>query len=276
MLKIQSAEVIPLQLGNTKSTRYVLKATDAIQNDPFVVFADDEFSYDTFPNHPHKGIQTVSYVLEGNISHYDSSSGEGGRLGEGDFQIMTAGRGIIHSEQPDEGEIAHGLQLWVNLSSEHKKVEGNYQDLSYEDVPFIEIDGGKIEVYAGAIGEVASPLKQLTPFNYVVLKLKKGATYKLPVPADFNSFIYVLEGQLKISGELVQSEELVRMGINAEADDILFEAETDSHLVYFGGQPIREPIFVKGPFVMNNQEEMKQSYADYRNGDFLGGKPYDH
>ncbi|MBQ0140248.1 MAG: pirin family protein [Kurthia sp.] len=273
-MKIKSVESIPLQLGKNKQTRHVLQATEAEKSDPFVVLADDEFEHEAFPKHPHKGIQTVTYVLEGSLRHYDSQSQVEGELSAGDFQIMTAGRGIIHSEMPAENEVVRGLQLWVNLSSEHKKVAPNYQDLKYADVPKLTFDGGKIEIYAGSLEDVSSPLTLLTPFNYFSIHLKSGTSYKLPVPADFNSFIYVLEGEVSIAEELVQNFEFAKMGRNEAADEIQLTAMKDTHLVYFGGQPIREPIVVRGPFVMNTQAEMKSSYADFRNGDFLGGAPY--
>lgn len=273
-MKIQNVESIPLQLGKSKRTRHVLQATNVEQSDPFIILADDEFEHEAFPKHPHKGIQTVSYVLDGTIRHYDSQNTEGEEVTAGDFQIMTAGRGIIHSEMPPEGEEAHGLQLWVNLSSENKKRLPDNQILRHEDVPTIKVEGGTIEVYAGSIGEVKSPLNLLTPFNYFAIKLQKGAIYTLPVPADFNSFLYVIEGEVEISGERVQDNEFATMGMNEQQEEIQLSAVKDVHFVYFGGQPIREPIFVKGPFVMNTKEEMKQSYADYRNGLFLDGAPY--
>lgn len=273
-MKVQSVESIPLHLGESKETRYVLQSNNVEASDPFVLLADDEFEHEAFPKHPHKGIQTVSYVLDGSIRHYDSQSKVEEELHAGDFQIMTAGRGIIHSEMPPAGEIAHGLQLWVNLSSEHKKRMPEHQSLRYEDVPTIKLEGGTVAVYAGSIEEVKSPLNLLTPFNYFAIKLQKGTSYTFPVPADFNSFIYVLEGEVEISGESVQDYEFATMGMNEHAEEIQLTAVKDVHLVYFGGQPIREPIVVKGPFVMNTKEEMKQSYADYRNGLFLGGEPY--
>jgi len=121
MLGIHTIQSIALQRGDGRNLRYVLQLQDPMKSDPFIILADDKFAHNTFADHPHKGMQTVTYVLEGGLTHFDSKTGGGGRLTEGDFQIMTAGRGIIHNENPDVGEEVRVLQLWVNLSSENKK-----------------------------------------------------------------------------------------------------------------------------------------------------------
>lgn len=121
MLPIHTIQSISLQRGDGRNLRYVLQLKDPMANDPFIILADDKFAHNTFADHPHKGMQTVTHVLEGSLTHYDSKTGTGGKLSEGDFQIMTAGRGIIHNENPDRGEEVRVLQLWVNLSPENKK-----------------------------------------------------------------------------------------------------------------------------------------------------------
>lgn len=274
MLKPNEIHTIPLQQSEGRAVRLVLDTRDLQANDPFVILADDTFAHNTFADHPHKGIQTVTYVLDGSLTHYDSKTGTGGRLSEGDFQIMTAGRGIIHNENPDHGEEARVMQLWVNLSSEHKKVDGQYEDLAFKDVPTAKIEGGLLEVYAGKVGELISPLKQFTPFTFAVVTLQAGASYHLPVQADFSNNVYVLEGDIKISGENASKFQAATFAVNDEATTISFEAKTPAKIAYFGGQPIRQPIAARGPFVMNTNEELKEAFADYRNGQFLDGAPY--
>ena len=173
MLNIKTIQHIDLQKGDGRNLRYTLRPDDLMDNDPFIILADDQFAHNTFADHPHKGIQTVTYVLEGSLEHYDSRTGGGGRLAEGDFQIMTAGRGIIHNENPDRGEEVRVLQLWVNLSPENKKVDGQYEDLKHADVPVLEFDGGKFEVYAGEVNGVVSPMQLFTPFLYTAVTVNK-------------------------------------------------------------------------------------------------------
>lgn len=176
MLTIHSVQPIPLQGGNGRQVRLVLQPTNPQEHDPFIILADDQFAHNTFADHPHKGIQTVTYVIDGSLEHYDSKTNGGGRLNPGDFQIMTAGRGIIHNENPDPGQEARVLQLWVNLSSEHKKVDGQYEDLAHKNVPSVEFDGGKIEVYAGEMNGVKSSMKLFTPFTFAAVTVENGAS----------------------------------------------------------------------------------------------------
>lgn len=274
MLKINKVQSIPLQKGDGRNLRYVLQLQDPMENDPFLILADDDFAHNTFADHPHKGIQTVTHILKGSLTHYDSKTAGGGKLSEGDFQIMTAGRGIIHNENPDRGTSVRVLQLWVNLSPENKKQPGNYQDLSKANVPVKEIEGGNIQVFAGEIDGVKSPMDLLTPFDYAQVNLQKGATYEFPVQAGFNTYVYGLEGEFKINDEQLKAFDTVRFEISEEADVISIEATEDMSLVVFSGEPIKEPVAAQGPFVMNTHEELQEAFASYRNGTFLEGTPY--
>lgn len=275
MLQIKKVQSIPLQKGDGRNLHYVLQLKEPMENDPFIIMADDDFAHDTFADHPHKGIQTVTYVLEGSLTHYDSKTAGGGRLSEGDFQIMTAGRGIIHNENPDAGETVRVLQLWVNLSSENKKQPGNYQDLPSQDAPVKEIEGGSVKVLAGKVDGVESPLELLTPFIYAHVKLEKGAKYDFPVQAGFNTYLYGLEGSFTLNGtEKLVAFDTAQFDISNETDVITIEANEATSLVIYGGEPIKEPVIAQGPFVMNTKEEIKEAFASYRNGTFLEGTPY--
>ena len=274
MLSIRTIQAIPLQQGDGRHLRYVLQPNNLMDNDPFIILADDKFSHNTFANHPHKGIQTVTYVLEGNLQHYDSKTGGGGRLYEGDFQIMTAGSGIIHNENPDPGEDARVLQLWVNLSSENKKVPGQYQDLPHGQVPVLPIEGGMIEVYAGEINGVSSPLKLFTPFLYTVVSLEEGARYKFPIPAGYNSYLYMLEGKAEVSEQSINTFDVLHFELSETADIIPLTAIGKTKIIIFSGEPIKQPVVARGPFVMNTVEEINEAFASYRNGTFLQGTPY--
>lgn len=274
MLKINKVQSIPLQEGDGRNLRYVLQLQDPLENDPFLILADDDFAHNTFADHPHKGMQTVTHILGGSLTHYDSKTAGGGRLSEGDFQIMTAGRGIIHNENPDRGTSVRVLQLWVNLSPENKKQPGNYQDLKKENVPSKEIEGGSIQVFSGDVDGIQSPLELLTPFDYAQVNLTKGATYEFPVKAGFNTYVYGLEGAFTINGEALKAFDTVRFDIAEQQDHFKIEATENMKLIVFSGEPIKEPVAAQGPFVMNTQEELQEAFASYRNGTFLEGTPY--
>lgn len=273
MLAIKKIQQISLQNGDGRHLRYVLQPLDLMDNDPFIILADDKFAHNTFADHPHAGIQTVTYVLEGSLEHYDSRTGGGGRLEEGDFQIMTAGRGIIHNENPDRGEDVRVLQLWVNLSSEHKKVDGQYEDLKHADVPVIDIEGGKIEVFSGEVKGIHSPLKNFTPFTYAAITIENNEN-EFTIPAGYNSYLYVLEGDVEIQQQAVKPFDVIHFDIPETDEKIHFKATGKSKFVIFAGLPIKEPVVARGPFVMNTNEEILEKFENYRNGTFLDGKPY--
>ncbi|MER1986455.1 MAG: pirin-like C-terminal cupin domain-containing protein [Solibacillus sp.] len=234
---------------------------------------DDKFARNTFADHPHKGIQMVTYVLEASLTHYASKTAGGGRLNEGDFQIMTAASGIIHNENPDRGEEVRVLQLWVNLSSLHKKLPGQYEDLPKEKVPIFHFDGGQIEVLAGEVDGVASPLTLFTPFQYAAVTLEDGQ-YPFPIPAGYNTYLYVVEGHLTVNGQQLNTFDMVHFEISETADTIELTASEHAKVVIFAGLPIQESIVAQGPFVMNTQEEIQEAFSSYRNGTFLNGTPY--
>lgn len=273
MLKIKTIQHIDLQQSEGRNVRLTLQANNLMGNDPFIILADDKFTHNTFADHPHKGIQTVTYVLEGSLEHYDSRTGSGGRLNENDFQIMTAGRGIIHNENPDRGEEARVLQLWVNLSPEHKKVDGQYEDLKHDNVPVIPFDGGKIEVYAGEVNGVTSPIKLFTPFLFTAVTIENGSS-EIVIPAGYNTYLYVLEGTVEIQNKQVNAFDVIHFEIAPQSETISFNASSNAKFVVFSGEPIKAPVVARGPFVMNTQEEIAEAYASYRNGTFLDGKPY--
>lgn len=272
MLTIYSVRNVALQPGDGRNLRYALQPIDVYDNDPFIIMADDKFAHNTFADHPHKGIQTVTYVLEGSLTHYDSQTG-GGRLNAGDFQIMTAGSGIIHNENPDRDEEVRVLQLWVNLSSEHKKLPGQYEDLLKAHVPIVSFEGGQIEVLAGEVAGVASPLTLFTPFQYAAVTIEDGH-YSFPIAAGYNTYLYVLEGQPTVNGQLLNPFDMVHFEVNEHADTIELAANAQTKFVIFSGQPIKEPIVAQGPFVMNTQQEIQEAFLSYRNGTFLNGTPY--
>jgi redox-sensitive bicupin YhaK (pirin superfamily) len=222
-----------------------------------------------FPDHPHRGFETVSYVLEGEILHEDFK-GHKGRIGPGDLQWMSAARGIVHSEIPNViDKNIRGLQLWVNLKSAHKMLEPKYQEFRSEDiVTFSPEEGVTIKVIAGRSYGKESPVMTRTPTMFIDIKMKKGKKIKQEIPANYAGFIYALDGSAEFGENQHLSEAHHTLVLsNNEGTYIPVESTSDDcHFVVIAGEPIKEPIVQYGPFVMNTQEEIYQAFADYQHG----------
>ncbi|KAL0844803.1 hypothetical protein Bca101_018049 [Brassica carinata] len=225
--------------------------------DPFLML--DEFSVSPpagFPDHPHRGFETVTYVLEGTIY-------------AGDVQWMTAGRGIIHSEMPEE-EVNKGLQLWINLSSKEKMIEPNYQELSNSDIPKAEQNGVQVKVIAGESMGIQSPVYTRTPTMFVDFTLDPGAQFHQNVPQSWNAFAYVLEsgegGAVFGSSDSspVSSHNVVVFGQGNDGVSVWNKSSSKKlRFVLIAGEPIGEPVVQYGPFVMNTQAEIDMTIEDY-------------
>jgi redox-sensitive bicupin YhaK (pirin superfamily) len=230
------------------------------------------------PWHPHRGFETVTYMIDGLLQHNDSQGG-GGLISDGGTQWMTAGKGILHIETPpqhvvDAGGRFHGLQLWVNLPKRQKWVDPRYQDLNPEQVLLLSSDdgGALIRVIAGNVAGHEGPGSTYTPINMLHATVSPGAQLDLPWPADFNSLVYVLAG----SGTIGAGKRPLRMGqlaVLGHGDAVTLTADTkqDSHtasmeVLLLGGKPIREPVAWAGPFVMNTKAEIAQAFDDFEAG----------
>lgn len=241
--------------------------------DPFLLL--DEFKSDDasdyiagFPMHPHRGFETVTYMLEG-LMHHEDSTGESGDLTPGAVQWMTAGRGIVHSEMPTQKEgLIWGFQLWVNLPAKEKMREPRYQNIAPEAVPIIEReDGTVIKVIAGEVDGVTGAVNGIfTDPLYIDVKLPPNGKFKQSVAAGHNAFAYVLEGKVRFGEEEVVPSRLVTFG-----DGTVVEAETGEsggRFLLLAGKPLNEEIARHGPFVMNTRDEIKQAVSDYQSGKF--------
>ncbi|KAM5585382.1 pirin-like protein [Rosa sericea] len=235
--------------------------------DPFLVL--DEFSVTApagFPDHPHRGFETVTYMLQGAITHEDFE-GHKGTIGAGDVQWMTAGRGIVHSEMPAAQGTQKGLQLWINLSSKHKMIEPKYQEMVSKDIAEATKDGIKVRVIAGEALGTKSPIYTRTPTMYLDFTLKPGAHLQQPIPTSWNAFVYVLEGEgifgtpksLPVAGHHLL---LLGSGDGLEAWN---KSSKNLRFILVGGQPLGEPVKQLGPFVMNTEEEIDQTINDFEN-----------
>ncbi|GAA2498645.1 pirin family protein [Winogradskya humida] len=230
------------------------------------------------PWHPHRGFETVTYMIDGTMDHQDSLGG-GGSITNGDTQWMTAASGILHIEAPPEqlvttGGLFHGLQLWVNLPRAAKMIAPKYQDIrGKESALLTTADGGSlIRVIAGEVGGHAGPGSTFTPINLAHVTLQPGAQLDLPWQPDYNALVYVLAGRGTVGVEK-RPIQIGQLAAHSAGDAIRVNAAATQdtnipamELFIMGGRPIREPVAHYGPFVMNTQEELKQAFEDFQKG----------
>ena len=239
------------------------------------------------PWHPHRGFETVTYMIDGTFEHHDSNGG-GGVITNGDTQWMTAGAGILHIEKPPEwlvasGGLFHGFQLWVNLPAAQKWSAPRYQDIRASEVGLISSgDGGAlVRVIAGDVGGHAGPGSTYSPMTLVHATLSPGARLLLPWRADYNALVYAMAGFGSVGPEKrpIQTGQLAVFGegntITIDAQPIQESRSPSLDVLILGGRPIREPVAWMGPFVMNTREELLQAYADFQAGR-LGSIPAVH
>lgn len=235
--------------------------------DPFLML--DEFKVKRpagFPDHPHRGFETVTYMLKGKFAHEDFA-GHKGIIGPGDLQWMTAGRGIIHAEMPATDEENTGLQLWINLASKDKMVKPAYQELKSEDVPKVTKDGVTAIVIAGEALGVTSKVYTRTPTHYLHFIMEPNSRLEQPIPTGWNSFIYILSGQAYISRDddkgLCDAHHTI--ALKPEGDGVtVVTKDKPCSFVIISGKPIGEPVVQHGPFVMCTQQQIRDTFEDYQ------------
>ena len=241
--------------------------------DPFLML--DAFGSDKsddyiagFPDHPHRGFETVTYMIAGRMLHRDSAGNEG-LLQNGGVQWMTAGRGVIHSEIPQQADgVMEGFQLWLNLHSREKMNAPWYRDFQNQQLPqFQTPQGVAVTVIAGASHHVQGAVtREITQPIYLDLHMPKGASFEQILPTAHNAFVYVYRGEVRIAGQSVPVQRMAILANNAPADGVVIEASADAQLILVAGKPLKEPIVQYGPFVMNTKEEIYQALADFRDG----------
>ena len=244
--------------------------------DPFLLFDDfsseDENDYLLgFPMHPHRGIETVTYILKGKVNHRDSL-GNAGSITKGDIQWMTAGSGIIHEEMPQRSEEGlQGFQLWVNLPKEHKMMNPRYQDIKGEDVKVVKEGAMEVKVVAGEYGGEKGPVKDLmVSSTYLDITLLKEMSFEFPTPSEHNFFIYVIEGSLGVGEDIKQRAVENNIALLEKGDSFKCNSEKDGvRFLLIGGKPIGEPVAWRGPIVMNTEDELEVAFAEYQNGTFI-------
>lgn len=225
-----------------------------------------------FGPHPHRGMETVTFILDGDIAHKDSG-GNNSVIEGGGVQWMTAGKGLTHAEVSSEKFKKEGgpleiLQLWVNLPAKFKMTDPNYKGLQKEEIPVASLDGGKVkaQVVSGKIEDTAGAFETMTDINLSTLFFETGGTFSIKIPEDHNILCYIIKGEIRINGEIVQSLHLVEF--NNDSEDLRIEALADTIVLFGHAKPFDEPVVAQGPFVMNTVEEIEQAYADYQQGKF--------
>ncbi|MFL2902976.1 MAG: pirin family protein [Candidatus Pelagibacter sp.] len=243
--------------------------------DPFLML--DEFGSDSkddyiggFPAHPHRGIETVTYMLQGEFEHEDST-GAKGRMKSGDVQWMKTGSGIIHSEMPamTEGTL-HGFQLWINMPANLKMSKPNYIYIDAEEMQTHKDEGKIVKVIAGKFEQAEGPVKKhnVEPV-YLDIELKKDKEFNFELPSTHNSFIYLIKGEIKIGKHHHQKVENSKLILLEKGSELKVFGSTDSKFLLIAGKPIGEQIARGGPFVMNTKQEILQAVEDYHKGTFV-------
>jgi redox-sensitive bicupin YhaK (pirin superfamily) len=249
--------------------------------DPFLML--DAFGSDNpgdyiggFPNHPHRGFETVTYMIAGRMRHRDSAGHEG-LLQNGGVQWMTAGRGLIHSELPEQEEgLMEGFQLWLNLPAKDKMREPWYRDIQSEEIPeYTTAAGVHVRVIAGASHGIEGAVRREdTEPLYLDITVPPGAEFAQPLPDDYNALVYVFRESLWSAGSEVPTRRMAILANDPGSDGVVLRAGATNHsparALLIAGKPLREPIAQYGPFVMNTQEEVKQAVHDFQNGKFGG------
>ena len=243
--------------------------------DPFLML--DAFGSDKpgdyiagFPEHPHRGFETITYMLTGKMRHRDSAGNEG-VITDGGVQWMTAGRGVIHSEMPEQNDgLMEGFQLWLNLPARDKLQAPWYRDIPNAELPrFTTGAGVTVQVIAGASHGVQGAVERTgTEIVYLDLAMPAGARFEQALPTGHNAFLYVFRGEAIVGGKAVGQARMAILDNAEEADGVTITASSDCRVLLLAGRPLREPIAQHGPFVMNTQAELVQAFEDFRAGHF--------
>jgi len=262
--------------AGVKLTR-VIGGPDLPDLDPFLLL--DEFGTDKaedylagFPEHPHRGFETVTYMLDGRMRHRDNHGNEG-LLTPGAVQWMTAGRGLVHSEMPEqESGRMRGFQLWVNLPARDKMTAPKYQEFAPDRIPVARPAAGvEVKVIAGTVGDVQGPISQpATEPVYLDIALDAGKAWDYALPAGHNAFAYVFEGALTVGeGDEARPLDTHEMGVLGGGEVLTVRAGSrPARLIVVAGRPLREPVMRHGPFVMNTRQELMQAFVDFQEGRF--------
>lgn len=236
--------------------------------DPFLLL--DEFGSDNpndyiagFPPHPHRGFETITYMINGKFTHKDTAGNEG-HLSDGGVQWMTAGKGVIHSEMPEQTEgLVRGFQLWFNLPKEKKMIDPAYHDIQADQIPVVELEKGKVKVISGTFQNTTGPGRPHTGMIYLDVHLNDKQNIALPIEDDWNGFIYVYEGSIDANISVPKGNLAV---LGTKNDFVCSSTIKNTRFILVAGEPLNEPVARGGPFVMNTKSEILQAFEDYQSG----------
>ncbi len=243
--------------------------------DPFLLL--DHFGSDNpkdyikgFPWHPHRGMETVTYMWTGEVEHGDSM-GNKGTIKSGDLQWMTAGSGIIHQEMPQKYDgLMQGFQLWVNLPAKKKMIDPKYRGIEKQQIPIINKNGLKIKVISGKANGTEGPVRDLAiSIEYFDVELSGGKTFEHSVPKNHTIFAYVVEGSIGVQDKTIGQGQCAIFG---EGDSVKIASKNGSHFLFVSGQPLKEPVAWRGPIVMNTQGELDKAFEELDSGTFIKTK----
>ena len=267
---IQIIEGLETSDGAGVKLRRIIGGPDLNMLDPFLLF--DEFGSDDpndyiggFPPHPHRGFETITYMLNGKFKHKDSAGNEG-YLTDGSVQWMTAGKGVIHSEMPEQTDgLSRGFQLWLNLPKNLKMIDPSYNDIPAKSIPKIQIPGGYIKVICGEINGTKGPGRAHTGMFYYDILLSPKNNIEISVDDHWNSFIYIYNGKARITDKGLN---IGQLGVFSDSGKINLYADSSSELkcIIVGGEKLKEPVARGGPFVMNTKAEVLKAFSDYQEG----------
>lgn len=258
--------------GVTRRLTYL--RPDAEAWDPFILLGEDWFGKGSFSWHPHRGFETVTYVVDGRLRHRDSRGNEG-TIGRGDVQWMTAGSGVLHDEEP-EGDSVRGLQLWLNLPARHKMTAPGHTALRGAKMPAWQAPGFEGRVFAGTFSGVRGPHVPISPASFMDLKAEAGKAAAIDLTPNQAFCVVVLRGSITLNGRHVpaQASAWLPPVDDAVSSEVRVETTETSHVLFYGGQPIREPTVLHMPFVMSTEAEIQEAFADLQAGVF-GRAPRD-
>ncbi|WP_349305803.1 pirin-like C-terminal cupin domain-containing protein [Bacillus sp. FJAT-49711] len=241
--------------------------------DPFILMADDWFKRGTFSDHPHRGFQTITYVIDGRLEHIDNHGGHS-ILEAGDVQYMNAGWAARHAEEAVDDDLIHTLQLWLNLPKHLKNTKTSYQNIHVEKVPVVSFEHGYLKVYSGNISGVVGPMNSLVPITMTEITFTETGKYTYNLPENHNAFIVVRAGEVEIGESKVK---LKKTGVatltfkedgNDQESELVINANERAKLLIYSGVPLKEDVVQYGPFVMNSMEEIQQAFRDFHEGKF--------
>jgi redox-sensitive bicupin YhaK (pirin superfamily) len=250
----------------------VLGNDDNSTLDPFLLL--DHFGSDNpqdylkgFPWHPHRGMETVTYMWAGEVEHGDSM-GNKGVIKSGDIQWMTAGSGIIHQEMPQKYDgLMQGFQLWINLPAKKKMIDPKYRGIERKQIPIVQEDGAKIKVLAGKVGSAEGPVRDLSiDIEYFDVELAAGKVFDHGIPINYTMFVYVVEGSIEVHKRKIRQGQCAVFG---EGDSIKITSLGGSRFLFVSGEPLKEPVAWRGPIVMNTQKELDRAFEELKLGTFI-------